>query len=360
MTVQAPGIGSMRTAVFAGGGRPLEIVNGDLPVPAAGQVVLKVGRCGICGTDLHMTEPGNTLLTPGAVIGHEISGEVVDVGPGVTRIKVGERVAALPIIGCGTCDSCRYGEPAWCANGKQFLAGGYAQYAIAGEMSCLKLPSGLSFADGALVEPLAVALHGVRMVPTLNNRSVLVLGAGPIGLAVIFWARRMGAKRIGVVEGNATRVDMAMAMGASFSRAPGEGNGPLEAEAPDIVIECVGRPGLLHTAIAAVRPRGIVISLGFCIQPDEIVASEAGRREATLIFPILYSLEEYQITLDTLAAGNVEPRLMVTDTVSLDRLPSTFEELRGRTAHCKVMIDPWMGDPSGSRSESSLVQVGSL
>ena len=366
--ISAPQVtGLMRSAVFTSPGRPLEIIAGAVPVPAPGQVVLKVGRCGICGTDLHMTEPGSTLLSPGAVIGHEISGEVVEVGPGVTLVKVGDRVAALPIIGCGRCNSCRRGEPVWCANGRQFLAGGYAQYAIAGEASCLKLPANLSFADGALVEPLAVALHGVRMVPTLKDLSVLVLGAGPIGLSVVFWARRMGARHIGVVEGNAARVEMAMAMGASFSSLPGETTDQPELEAPEIVVECVGRPGLLRAAIEAVRPRGTVISLGYCIQPDEIVTSEAGRREVTLVFPILYSLEEYQITLDTLAEGSVEPRVMVTDTVGFSRLPSIFEELRGRSPHCKVMIDPWAeawsGDevrslPAASSNENSSAQDG--
>jgi len=341
MKVGPPSIQRMRNAIFTAPGRPLEITDGAIPTPSTGQVVLKVGRCGICGTDLHMTEAGGALLSPGAVIGHEISGEVVEIGPGVSSVKVGDRVAALPIVGCGKCDSCQLGEPVWCTIGRQFLAGGYAQYALAGEASCLRLPSELSFADGALVEPLAVALHGVRMVPTLRDRSVLVLGAGPIGLAVVFWARRMGARRIGVVEGNPTRIDMAMAMGADFSRVPGEGTDHPEVEAPQIVVECVGRPGLLKTAIEAVRPRGTVISLGYCIQPDEIVTSEAGRREVTLVFPILYSLEEYQITLDTLAAGDVEPRVMVTDTVGFDLLPSIFEDLRGPSPHCKVMIDPW-------------------
>lgn len=334
----------MRAAVFDRPGRPLEISGRPLPEPARGQVVLKVGRCGICGTDLHLTEPGSSTLPSGTIIGHEIAGEVVAVGPGVTRAKIGDRVAALPITGCGACEECRNGEPTWCVHGRQFLGGGYAQYALAGERECLVLPSGLSFADGALVEPLAVALHGVRMLGDVRGSSVLVLGAGPIGLGVVFWARRLGAAKVGVIEMNAARVEIAMTLGASFSKSPHEeadlskGGSDL---APDVVFECVGRPGLLAAAIEKVRPRGTVISLGFCMAPEQVVASAAAAREVTLKFPILYSVADYQRTIDALEAGYVEPRAMVTDTIGLDQLAATFEQLRHPGNQCKVMIDPW-------------------
>src|SRR4051812_13121361 len=104
----------MKAAVFREIGKPLEIVDHADPTPAEHQVVLKVGRCGICGSDLHMTEPGGMAPAAGSIIGHEIGGEVVSLGRGVTKLKVGDRVAALPIVGCGSCVACMSGEPSWC------------------------------------------------------------------------------------------------------------------------------------------------------------------------------------------------------------------------------------------------------
>jgi len=209
----------MKAAVFQGVGQPLQIADCPDPEPGPREVVLKVGRCGICGSDLHMTEPGALTPPAGAIMGHEFAGEVVALGRDVTKLRVGDRVTAMPITGCGACAACRAGEPSWCEKGLNFLAGGYAQYARAGEDECLRLPPGLSESDGALVEPLAVGLHGARMAD-LKGAKVTVIGGGPIGLAATFWARRFGAACIEVVEPSKERGEMALGMGADRVRAP--------------------------------------------------------------------------------------------------------------------------------------------
>lgn len=341
----------MKAAAFREIGRPLEIVEVPDPEPTASGVVLKVGRCGICGSDLHMTEAGGFPPPTGSIMGHEISGEVVALGKEVTRLKLGDRVAALPIKGCGACAACLAGEPAWCVNGLNYLAGGYAQFANAGENECLVLPGELTMADGALVEPLAVALHGVRMAPDLSGKRVTVIGAGPIGLAATYWACRYGAGRIDVIESNHARREMALAMGAHDSRAPAvaaEAIGiPTDiANLADVVFECVGKPGLLATAVSQIRPRGTLVSLGFCMAPEQITSAMACMREVTMKFPILYTLDDYRTTLDSLNAGALEPRLMVTDTIGFDTLPEAFERLRRPAHQCKVMIDPWTDAPA--------------
>jgi (R,R)-butanediol dehydrogenase/meso-butanediol dehydrogenase/diacetyl reductase len=338
---------SMKAAVFQGFGKPLQVVDHTDPEPAEGEVVLKVGRCGICGSDLHMTEPGGMAPPVGSIVGHEISGEVVALGKNVTRLRIGDRVAAMPIAGCGSCPACLAGEPSWCVKGVNFLAGGFAEYARAGENECLRLPSRLSATDGALVEPLAVALHGARMVSDLSGSKVKVIGAGPIGLAATYWARRFGAACIEVVEGNPHRAEMALNMGADQAlppepAEPGQSVTPAT-DPPDFVFECVGKPGLLSTAVSHVRPRGTVISLGFCMAPEQIVSALANMREVTIKFPILYTIDDYRLTLDTLDAGRVEPRAMVTDVVGFDALPEAFEALRKPRHQCKVMVDPWAG-----------------
>ena len=122
----------------------------------------------------------------------------------------------------------------------------------------------------------------------------------------------------------------------------GEQTDPSRVPTPaDVVFECVGKPGLLASAIEHTRPRGAVVSLGFCMGPEEFVAMSAAVREVTLMFPILYTLEQYQHTLDVLSSGAMEPRRMITETISLERLPETLEALRLPGKQCKVMVDPW-------------------
>lgn len=334
----------MKAVVFKELGQPMAVEEVPDLRPGAGEVILKVHRCGICGSDLHMTEPGGITAACNSVLGHEISGEVIELGSGASGLKVGDRVAALPLKGCGQCDACKAGEPSWCAQGLNFLGGGYAQFARAGAAECLVLSQELSFSDGALVEPLAVALHGIRMAGDLRGKAVTVIGCGPIGLAAVFWASRLGAAQVQVIEGNPVRADMARTMGAgsiylpSGQRAEGEA-GP---ELADIVVECVGKPGLLQASLGDVRNRGTVISLGFCMAPEQFVAAAAGSREVTIKFPVLYTMSDYRDVLAALDRGDVEPRTMITKTVGLSGMPAQFEALRKPGKDCKVMFDPWL------------------
>jgi len=333
----------MKAAVFRQVSEKFAIVDLPVPEPAPHEVILKVERCGICGSDLKMTENPAVAPPADAVIGHEFAGEVVAIGSAVTKFKPGDRVAAMPIVGCGTCAQCQAGSPAWCAQGMNYVAGGYAQYARAGEFGCFLLPPGLDAQDGALVEPLAVSLHGIRMAGDFTGKTVKVIGAGPIGLSALFWARHYGAARIAMVDGNADRGRMALAMGADEVHAPTPADAaPLPPEMlADIVVECVGKPGLLTAALAHVRPGGQVVSLGFSMMPEQFTTGTANRRDATIHFPMMYTIDDYQTTLDVLASGKVQPRIMVTGVVSLAELPDRFEELRNPGTQCKVMIDPW-------------------
>lgn len=333
----------MRAAVFDRPGRPLQIESVADPSPGIDELIVKVHRCGICGSDLHLTEGHGYTAPSGTILGHEFAGEVVAIGKGVTRFSVGDRVAAMPIIGCGTCRYCMAGTPAWCTS-IGFTFGGYAEYACASAVTAVKLPATLSSADAALAEPLAVALHGVAAAGMRPGARVLIQGAGPIGLSVLFWAKRLGAGRVEMVEGVERRAAIAREMGADSVAAPvkvEEGmQTAVDAEAPDIVVECVGRPGLLGQAIARVARGGAVVSLGYCMQPDTLVPALAGNKEATLLFPQLYTRREFEFAIEVLDRGALEPAAMVTATIGLDQLPGKFESLRRSPADCKVLIDP--------------------
>jgi (R,R)-butanediol dehydrogenase / meso-butanediol dehydrogenase / diacetyl reductase len=327
----------MRAAVIQGLHQPLAIETLPDPTPGEGELVVKVGRCGICGSDLHMTEDPAYGKGAGDVLGHEFAGEVVALGKGVEGVTLGDLVSVIPLRGCGTCASCRAGEFAWC---DQFglQGGGYAEYAVTTPNQCVKLPQSASLADGAIVEPLAVALHGINMSGLKKGDRILILGAGPIGLAVAFWARRRGAADIVIQDLHDFQHDRALAMGATGFAT--NRDDPLIDGKADIVFECVGVPGLIEQAVGQVRARGTILLLGLCTKPDTFNSFAMLSKEVRLVTSAFFTRHEYEEALDALNAGAAEPRLLITDTISLDETPLRFEALRTRTHECKVLIAP--------------------
>lgn len=336
----------MRAAVFKAVGQPLAIEQRPDPTPSTGEVIIKVCRCGICGTDLAMSDGSGQTFEAESIIGHEYAGEVVAVGPGVDKLKVGDPVAAMPFTGCGHCVTCLAGRPNFCAQFRG-MPGAFAEYTTTAERVAIKLPKTLSLADGALVEPLAVSLHGVALAGMKPGDKVLVIGAGPIGLGAVFWARQLGAGAVAVTAASRQRESLAMQMGASAFVLPERPEElPQAAMAalggmPDVVIEAVGKPDMIARAVNCVRPAGTVMVLGFCARPDSFIPAIAVWKEVRLLFGMTYSLDEFEHVARVLDRGVVEPRQMVTDTITLGALPETLESMRQRTHQCKVLVDPW-------------------
>ena len=334
----------MQAAIFEGIGKPLTIGSLPDPTPLGADVLIKVNRCGICGSDLHISEDPIFGVPAGAVLGHEYSGEVVAVGAQARRIRVGDHVSVLPLRSCCQCPACLNGEQAWCAQ-MRIEGGGYGQYSLANEGQCVLLPRTVSLQDGALVEPLAVALHGINIAGMVAGARVLIIGAGPIGLATAFWARRLGATAIAVTASSSRRAELAQTLGATafidpVLFTPEEVQRVLKG-APDIVFECVGKPGLIQKSVEHVRPRGAVVVLGLCTLPDTISPFLVVTKEVRIQPAALYRVRDFEICIDVLDSGDVAPRAMVTDTVSLAELPVAFEQLKSRTHQCKVLVNPW-------------------
>lgn len=335
----------MRAAVFAGAGKPLAVENVADPEPGPGEVIIKVHRCGICGSDIHMTSEHTPFYPAGSVIGHEFAGEVVALGRGVEKLKVGQRITAMPVAGCGRCAACLAGWPLACEQA-QTMVGGFAEYTRAAEASAIVLPQTVSMADGALIEPLAVGLHGASAANMTPGARVLVIGAGSVALSAIYWCHRLGAGRIAVLSRSMRNSDIARTFGARAFELVGEGEAERIADAlggpPDIVFECAGAVGLTQKAVELVRLGGTVMSMGFCAQPDPIVPMVATWRQITMKFTFAYGLADFQYCADTLDSGVIEPRLMLSDAISLDELPVKFEAIRaGRAPEVKVQVDPW-------------------
>ncbi len=332
----------MKAAIFDGVGRPLRVDDLRSPEPAADEVLLRIAACGICGSDLHITEDPVTFgVGQGTVLGHEFAGEVTLVGADVTDFRVGDRVAVAPMWGCGSCASCRKGEPAWCSR-MRLIGGGYAESAAVAARQCRRLPDDLPTVEGALAEPVAVGLHAVVRSGMKTGDKVLILGAGPIGLLVAFWARRMGASAIIVADLARHQESRAAAMGATGFAISGP---DLETDLqdmigskPDIVFECVGKRGLIDFACRLVRVHGTVVGVGLCVGGDEWDPFAALSKEIQVVFAVFFTMAEFATAIDALGPGRFRPQTLITDRIDFDQVPVTFEALRRRTTQCKVLI----------------------
>jgi threonine dehydrogenase-like Zn-dependent dehydrogenase len=335
----------MKVALFDAVGKPLRIAEQVDPSPGPDEVVLRTTACGICGSDLHIVEdPVPFGVGAGYVLGHEISGEVVALGAGVRDLKLGDSVAVVPMRGCGHCPRCRAGDPARCPE-LLLIGGGYAEYVCVAARQCHVMPQGIAPADGALAEPLSVALHCVVRSGMKPGDRVAILGAGPIGLLVAFWARRMGASHVVLADIHTHQRDRALALGATDFVLSGDRLAENLADTcggpPDIVFECVGKRGLLQAASQAVRLQGKVIGVGLCIGGDDWDPFVALSKEIDLIFAVFFHQKnEFGVALDALMGGPFAPQQIITDRIGLSPVPQVFESLRRRTTQCKVLIQP--------------------
>ena len=345
----------MRAAVFRGAGQPLSVETVADPVPGADQVVIEVAHAGICGSDLHMAESDHTAS--GLILGHEYAGTIAALGSAVDSAgggwKVGDRVTALPLFPCrrAECEACSADLPSVCPDnlfaGTNLLAqGAYAQFVGARATMLQRLPDGVGFAEGAMVEPLAVGHHIVGRAEGLRDAAVLVLGGGPIGVAVALFAALAGARHVIVSERSPERRALAQTVGATgvidpqaedvgaaFARMTG-------GRRPQVVFECVGYPGMLDQAVSLVTVRGQVIVAGVIFGPDTFSPIVALGKEVTVRYSQAYAESDFEAVIDALARGRIAPAPMHTSTVSLDELPAAFDALRGNPRECKVLIRP--------------------
>ena len=335
----------MKAAVFKQAGQPMVIEEVADPTPHPRQLVVKVAFCGICGTDLHSTRAGPAALPCGSILGHEFVGEVVAVGRELTQHwRGGERVCALPFLGCGLCAACLTGRPFECEKvaltGIQ-VPGGFAEYVATGDRETVLLPDALELQRAALVEPLAVGLHAVRIAGLQAGQRVLITGAGPIGLAVLLWARALGARTVVMSEFSAERRALAARLGADAIIDPtqdlGAQFGDAAGGAPDVIFECVGAPGLLEQCLVAAPRRTRVIVVGVCEQPDTFMPFPALLKELEIRFAVAYTRDDFETTIAMLASGRIDAGAMVTHVVPLGEMPAAFEALRNPTHQCKVL-----------------------
>ncbi|KAK3765707.1 hypothetical protein RRG08_026182 [Elysia crispata] len=322
-----------------------------IPSPGPGQVLLEMKEVGICGSDVHYWTHGRIgdfVLNAPMVLGHEASAVVSKLGEGVTSLKIGDRVAIEPGVPCRKCNYCKIGRYNLCLDMK-FCAtppydGNLARFYVHDADFCFKLPDHVSFEEGALLEPLSVAVHATNRAGVKLGNTVLVCGAGPIGLVNILTAKAKGAAFVCVTDLDASRLDMAKKLGADFtvqvtSRDPLVTVQAIEealGDKADIAIECSGAAPSLKTAIYATKSGGVVVLVGLGQEMVEMPVVNAGVREVD-IRGIFRYVNCYPTALAMIASGKVNVKPLVTHRFKLEESIKAFEAAK-RGEGIKIMI----------------------
>jgi L-idonate 5-dehydrogenase len=326
----------------------------DVPTPALadGQLQVRVRFGGICGSDLHYYQHGGfgtVRVKEPMVLGHEIAGTIEAVGKGVVGFAAGERVAISPSRHCGLCRYCQRGLQNHCLDMRYYgsamrtphVQGAFRQRIVVEPSQAYKLADSLSDAEGAMAEPLSVALHAVRRAGPLLGKSVLVTGCGPIGALIVIAARRAGATRIVVTDIGAYPLRSAVNVGAdevinaaeqSALAAFGDDKGSF-----DVLFEASGNERALRGAFDALRPRGIIVQVGLggemTLPINSIVAKEFDLRGAFRFH------EEFGIAVDLLNQALVDVKPLISATLSYRDPGRAFALAADRSQAMKVLLD---------------------
>ena len=334
----------------------------DVPEPSAGEneVKIRVKWCGICGSDLHEYRSGPMLIpqkphpltgrTPPITLGHEFSGDVVEVGKNVENITVGDRVVVNALIYCGQCVYCRSGEYNMCTKlGSTGLAsdGGFAEFVTVPSYATYKIPQELTYEMGTFVEPLAVAIRAVKRAKARIGNTAAVVGAGPIGLLVQQAAVACGAGKVYAIEPMPGRRELAKKLGATEVLDPSEGDVSKEIHRltagmrADVAYECVGNQRAFDTAVRVTGRRGMIVMVGMAIEPLKVPFLRLWGHEKEITTSQGY-VDEFPPAIELLADGRVQVDPMVTSKIKLeDLVEKGFQELiKHPEKNMKVLVSP--------------------
>ncbi|PBB88556.1 L-idonate 5-dehydrogenase [Mesorhizobium sp. WSM3876] len=318
----------------------------------SGQVLLRLAVGGICGSDLHYYNHGGfgtVRLREPMILGHEVSGVIEKIGPGVSGLETGQLVAVSPSRPCYTCRYCREGMHNQCLNMRFYgsampfphIQGAFREMLVADAIQCVPA-DGLTAAEAAMAEPLAVCLHATRRAGEMLGKRVLVTGCGPIGLLSILSARRAGAAEIVAVDIADFTLAMAKLAGADKAintRSDPEGLAPYLADKGtfDILYECSGAAAALAQGIAAVRPRGTIVQLGLGGAEMALPMSAVTAKELTINGSFRFH-PEFAVGVELMRKGLIDVKPLITHTVALDEALSGFELANDRSRAMKVQI----------------------
>jgi (R,R)-butanediol dehydrogenase / meso-butanediol dehydrogenase / diacetyl reductase len=334
----------VRAAVYTGAGR-LAVHAVPRRPPGPGEVVIEVAYTGICGTDLHVLHGDmDARVGDRAVLGHEMSGLVADVGPGVQGWVPGDVVTVLPVRPCGDCVTCRAGHSHVCPR-LRFLgidADGSMQsrWTVPAD-ALVAVPPGVALTEAAMVEPVAVAVHDVRRGGVRPGETALVVGGGPVGLLIALVSRRAGADVV-VLEPNPHRRRVAEALGLRAVD-PGGADGTVQdwtaGAGVDLAFEVSGAQSGMDAAVGALSPRGRLVLVAIHGSPRSVDLHRFFWRELTLLGARLYERRDFEEAVALVAAGELPLAALLTGVVPLERVKEAFDALSGGDAVMKVLVD---------------------
>jgi len=319
------------------------------PVPETGQVLVGVRACGICGSDLHFAAHGAEVMEMGdrlgggaatgmnldlngdVFMGHEFSAEVLEAGPDTETHPAGTLVTSIPVL-----LSAKGVQPIVYSNS---TLGGYAERMLLSAPLLLPIPNGLDLKHAALTEPMAVGLHAVNKSNIAPGEKALVIGCGPIGIAIIAALRARGVETIAAADFSPKRRELASAMGAHRTLDAAQGS-PFDSVKPAVVFEAVGVPGIIDDVLLRARPGTRLVVAGVCMQPDTVHPFFAIAKEINVQFVLAYTPDEFGDSLRALAEGEIDVTPLITGEVGLDGVGQAFDDLADPERHCKILVTP--------------------
>jgi threonine dehydrogenase-like Zn-dependent dehydrogenase len=317
------------------------------PVPEPGQVLVAVRSCGICGSDLHFAAHGAEVmelteqmggggvmtldLTRDVFMGHEFSAEILEAGPDTETHPPGTMVTSIPVL-----LSAKGVEPLVYSNS---AIGGYAERMLLSAPLLLPIPNGLDLNHAALTEPMAVGLHAVNKSNIAPGETALVIGCGPIGIAIIAALRARGVETIVASDFSPKRRELAIAMGAHQTLDAAQGS-PFDTVKAKVVFEAVGVPGIIDDVLLRARPGTRLVVAGVCMQPDSVHPFFAIAKEINVQFVLAYTPDEFGASLRALAEGDIDVSPVITGEVGLEGVGQAFDDLADPERHCKILVAP--------------------
>ncbi len=324
------------------------------PTPGPGQVLAETLACGICGSDLHMVQHLDRLVDGAqamgrpfpfdpkrdVIMGHEFCAKVVETGPGVSEVETGDIVVSMP--GVLTPEG-----PQGIGYSNEY-PGGYGERMLLQSVLCRKIPDGLDPRHAALTEPMAVGVHAVAKSGIRPGEAAVVLGCGPVGLAVVAGLRLAGIEPIVAADFSATRRELAVGLGAHQAVDPAQEPAIDAWQRVDgakslVIFEAVGVPGMIDEAMRASPPASRILVVGVCMESDTIWPMLGVTKELAIQFALGYSPDEFDRTLGLIASGEFDVAPLITGEVGIGGVPDAFETLANPDAHAKILVRPALG-----------------
>ena len=336
-------MGTMLAARYIGPNQ-IEARQVSLPSIEPGEALIRVEACGFCGSDINIVAGTHPRARAPLTIGHELSGRIVEMAGNTSTLSVGDRVTTYPLISCGICYACVRGYPHVCRKLRLFgfdVDGGMAEFVKLPLSSLMKLPEDMPAHIGALIEPLAVAVHGVERVSLDGVNTAAVLGAGPIGILTALVAQARGIPNVLISDVLPARLELAESVGLTTLLA----GPPLlervmalsDQNGADVVFECAGHPSSAKEMTALLRSRGTIVNLGVFKKPVEVDMQAVNFKELDIIGSRVYERKDFQAAIDM--AMSLPLEAIISREFSLDDVSDAFKLFRAGEV-CKVLILP--------------------